>query len=106
MKLLWQIEDGDIQKVKSFYDAQKNNAFVFNRIERNLKKVLPPFSKDLFWEAMISCLLTTQQRSGPDGSVTKFISTKPFPLNYAKCQAASDLPKMVEESITALGGLR
>lgn len=47
MKLLWQIEDSDIQKVKAFYETQKNNAFVLNRVERNVKRNLPPFSKEL-----------------------------------------------------------
>ena len=106
MKLLWQIEDGDIQKAKAFYEAQQNNAFVLNRIERNVKKVLPRFSNGLFGEAMISCLITTQQRSGPDSSVTKFICTKPFPLNYLKCKASNNLQKTVEETITTFGGLR
>lgn len=106
MKLLWQIEDSDIQKVKVFYESQKSNAFVLNRIERNVKKVLPQFSKDLFWEAMISCLITTQQRSGPNSSVTKFICTKPFPLNYPKCSTCSELWNTVEETITVFGGLR
>jgi hypothetical protein len=27
MKLSWQIEEADIQKVKSFYETQKDNAF-------------------------------------------------------------------------------
>jgi hypothetical protein len=106
MKLLWQIEDSDIQKVKSFYDAHKNNAFVLNRIERNVKKVLPQFSKNLFGEAMISCLITTQQRSGPNSCVTKFICTKPFPSNYSKCKTSNNLQKTVEETITSFGGLR
>jgi hypothetical protein len=106
MKLLWQIEDGDIQKAKAFYEAQQNNAFVLNRIERNVKKVLPPFSNEMFWEAMISCLITTQQRSGPDSSVTKFICTKPFPLNYSKCKVSGNLQNTVEETITTFGGLR
>ena len=97
MKLLWQIEHSDIQKVKSFYEAQKTNAFVLNRIERNVKKALPQFSNELFWEAMISCLITTQQRSGPNSSVTKFICTKPFPLNYSKCKTSDDLQIVVEE---------
>jgi len=106
MKLLWQIEPSDIQKVKSFYEAQKTNAFVLNRIERNVKKALPQFSNELFWEAMISCLITTQQRSGPNSSVTKFICTKPFLLNYSKCKASDDLQNTVEETIRKFGGLR
>jgi hypothetical protein len=106
MKLLWQIEDSDIQKVRSFYEAQKNNAFVLNRIERNVKKAIPHFSEGIFWEAMISCLITTQQRSGPNSAVTRFISSKPFPLNYSKCKTSDDLQIVVEETITTFGGLR
>ena len=106
MKLLWQIEGSDIQKVKSFFEAHKTNAFVLNRIERNVKKAIPHFSEEIFWEAMISCLITTQQRSGPNSSVTKFICTKPFPLNYSKCKASDYLNILVEETITNFGGLR
>ena len=104
--MVWQVEDSDIQKVKSFYEEQRNNAFVLNRIERNVKKVLPPFSKEMFWEAMISCLITTQQRSGPDSAVTRFICTAPFPLNYSKCKASDNVQNTGEETITAFGGLR
>lgn len=55
---------------------------------------------------MISCLITTQQRSGPNSAVTRFISSKPFPLNYSKCKAPDDLQIVVEETITTFGGLR
>ncbi len=106
MKLSWQIEDDDIKKAKLFYEAQKNNSFIQNRIERNIKKILPPFTKELFWEAMIACLITTQQRSGPNSSVTKFICTKPFPLNYTKSTESKNLQNTVEEVITTFGGLR
>lgn len=106
MKLSWQIEEDDIQKVKSFYEKQKDNAFVLKRIELNVKKNLPKFTKELFWQEMISCLMTTQQRSGPNSSVTKFIRTKPFPLNYQKCKRADKIQTTVEETITAFGGLR
>jgi thermostable 8-oxoguanine DNA glycosylase len=106
MKLLWQIEDNDIQKVKEFYKRHKENVFVLNRIKRNVEREGLNFSKGIFWQAMISCLLTTQQRSGPNSPVTKFISKKPFPLNYSKCKAAVNLGKLVEETINDFGGLR
>ncbi|MCK5459660.1 hypothetical protein KAI52_00930 [Candidatus Parcubacteria bacterium] len=106
MKLIWQIENDDILKVKLFFEANKNNIFVLNRIKRNIKKTIPQFSNDIFWEAMISCLLTTQQRSGPNSTITKFICIKPFPLNYITCKT-SDNPKMFTESIlTNFGGIR
>ena len=106
MKLSWQIEEDDIQKVKLFCEAQKNSSFVLKRIEKNVKKNLPKFTKELFWEAMISCLITTQQRSGPNSSVTKFICTKPFPLNYQKCKLTDEIHITVAETITVFGGLR
>jgi len=38
MKLIWQIEEDDIRKVKTFYESNKNNAFVLNRIKRNIRR--------------------------------------------------------------------
>jgi hypothetical protein len=106
MKLVWEIENRDIEKVKVFYDTHKNDAFVKNRIERNINKVHPEVSKSIFWEAMISCLITTQQRSGPGSAVTKFICTRPFPLSYSLCDAAGRQDILAEKTITDFGGLR
>ena len=107
MKILWKIEDGDVQKIKEFYNQHKNNNFVLNRIERNIKKkVIPEVSKENFWEAMISCLLTTQQRVGPESQVTKFICTNPFLLNYNKCKISNNIKMLVEETITNFRGIR
>ncbi len=106
MKLSWQIESSDIEKFKTFYEKHQSNAFVQERIERNVKKSLPPLSNEHIWEAMIACLLTTQQRSGPESSVTRFICAKPFPLHYSECKSVDNLQRTVEETITAFGGLR
>lgn len=106
MKLLWQIEDSDISKAKLFFEANKDSAFVSNRIERNIKKAIPQFSNDIFWEAMISCLLTTQQRSGPNSAITKFTCTKPFPLNYSACKTSADPKAFTESILTNFGGIR
>ena len=106
MEILWQIDDNDILKVVSFYNSHKDSVFVLNRIDRNINKNLPDFSKELFWEAMISCLITTQQRSGPKSHVTRFICTKPFPLNYNLCRTWSNIELQVETTISQFGGLR
>jgi len=100
MKLLWQIDDSDIRKVKSFYNVHKDSAFVINRINRNINRNAPSYSNELFWEAMISCLITTQQRSGPNSYVTKFITNKPFPLSYSLCKNAINLKTLIEETLS------
>ncbi|MFQ5863137.1 MAG: hypothetical protein ACE5IC_08435 [Candidatus Brocadiales bacterium] len=106
MKIVWQIGENDIQKVRAFCEHHKNNTFVKNRIKRNLNKAIPEISQDIFWKAMISCLLTTQQRSGPNSAVTRFICTNPFPLGYSLCSTQQNIQVFVEDTITNFGGLR
>ncbi|MGA9348998.1 MAG: hypothetical protein WBW48_09350 [Anaerolineae bacterium] len=106
MKIIWQIEARDVERVQTFFDLHQNDPFVQQRIERNLGKTKPKMSKAEFWQAMVSCLLTTQQRSGPDSAVTRFINTKPFPLNYQLCIAEGDLRSFAQEVLSSFGGLR
>lgn len=105
MKLFWQIEGNDIVKFKAFYDQHKDKSFVKNRIHKNVNKNIPDFTRDEFWKAMVSCLLTTQQRSGPESRVTTFISKKPFPLSYPDCKT-SGASEYVHKTITDFGGIR
>ena len=106
MKIKWIIEEEDIKNIKNFYDSQINRPFVKKRINKNLSSPIPEFSIQEFWYGIISCLITTQQRSGPDSPVSRFINTKPFPLGYYKCRNESILNKFVEDTITNFGGLR
>jgi len=106
MKLLWEIEESDIQKIKSFYEKNKNNPFVLERINRNINKQNVELSKNIFFKTMVSCLLTTQQRSGPDSAVTKFINTKPFPLQYEDCIKQNNLNKYILKILNSYTGLR
>ena len=106
MKINWIIEEKDIRHIKEFVDSQSGKSFVKNRIVKNVEGPLPDFNRDIFWNAMISCLLTTQQRSGPESSATRFICTDPFPLNLNKCTEQNNLKELVECTITNFGGLR
>jgi hypothetical protein len=106
MKINWIIEEKDIRKIKTFVDSQAGKLFVKNRITRNVDGPIPNFNRDILWNAMVSCLLTTQQRSGPESSVTRFICTDPFPLNMNKCMEQTNLKEFVEDTITNFGGLR
>jgi hypothetical protein len=106
MKLVWQVEPEDIAKVKRFFKSQKNNPLVKTRISTNLRDDKPRVSKVEFWKVMISCLLTTQQRSGPRSSVTRFISVTPFPLQFDVCSEQKDLGSYVTSVLSQFGGLR
>lgn len=106
MKIIWQVDAEDIAKVKEFFDLHRDNAFVKMRIATNLKDDKPPVTKELFWEVMIACLLTTQQRSGPGSAVTRFISTSPCLLRHELCQGQADLDVFVTKVLSEFGGLR
>lgn len=106
MKIEWIVTDSDISKVKRFYEMHKDNPFVLNRIKRNVNGNILEVTKDMFWKELITCLLTTQQRSGPKSPVTKFVCTKPFPLDYSLCKTQPDLKRFIEKTITDFGGIR
>ena len=56
---------------------------------------------------MVTCLLSTQQRSGPGSSLYKFCSQRPFSLRYKECLGnKQNLSSFVEDELTNFGGIR
>lgn len=108
MKIEWSIESVDIARIQALIKSQSETLFVKRRIEKNVDtKYIPRFERERFWEEMIACLITTQQRSGPDSAVTRFCSTNPFPLNLSECSScANRFSLFVEDTLTKFGGLR
>lgn len=106
MKIVWQIDTDDVAKVKAFVNQYQDDPFVKDRIASNLREDKPPVMKESFWQVMVGCLLTTQQRSGPDSSVVRFLQVKPFPLQYAKCRQQDDVADYTQATLTSFGGLR
>lgn len=106
MKHTWIIEPTDIKKVKAFLDLHRDDLFVRQRIEWNLRDEKPAVKKEDFWQQMVACLLTTQQRSGPTSAVTRFIRTSPFLLAYRTCLAQPNVETFAKGVLTKFGGLR
>jgi hypothetical protein len=107
MKFIWQIQPEDIEKVRTFVNARLNDTEVQERIAKNLCKDKPPISEEQFWQCMVSCLLTTQQKAGPKSRVTAFIEQIPFPLRYDLCMShQDDLLDFAQDLLTKFGGLR
>jgi hypothetical protein len=106
MILTWEIEDQDIEKVRSFYAKWSDDPFVRLRQRRNVDSPRPTITKEKAWMALVGCLLSTQQRSGPGSAVKRFVDTDPFPLNYGVCSGKSDLEGFARETLTSFGGIR
>jgi len=106
MEFQWIIKNKDVSLLKDFVRRHQNNNFVKNRIKRNLSDEIPKFSKEEFWKWMLACLLTTQQRSGPNSKISKFLITKPFPLGYRYCKESPSLQEDSYKILTGFGGIR
>ena len=106
MKIIWQVDAEDVAKVKAFVEQYQDDPFVKDRIVSNLRDSKPPVTKEYFWYVMVGCLLTTQQRSGPDSSVVRFLQVKPFPLEYAVCRQRNDVADYTQAALASFGGLR
>jgi len=106
MKIIWQVDTQDVSKVKAFVEQYQDDPLVKDRIGSNLREDKPPVTNEYFWYVMVGCLLTTQQRSGPDSSVVRFLRCKPFPLEYATCRQQSDVAGYTKATLTNFGSLR
>ena len=107
MELDWKVEADDIRKVQELSERMAKSFLVKKRERRNVERIeKPSYSRELFWYATVSCLLTTQQRVGPGSPVNRFIKADPFPLSLERCVQVDDLKATVAKTITEFGGLR
>jgi len=106
MEIIYKISINEVKQLKNFYNKWHKDPFVIRRYEKNILKKNGKTDKSQIWETMISCLLSTQQRSGPESFVTKFITAKPFPLKYTNCLNQKDCSKYIAKIISSFKGLR
>jgi len=107
MKIEWSTGKEDRARIRALVRSQGNNAFVKRRIRNNVDtKYIPEFGRQRFWKVMVECLLTTQQRAGPDSAVTRFSSVTPFPLDLQECSRTDKVSSFVEDTLASFGGMR
>lgn len=85
MKLILKPDAGDARRVRQLVRKYSAAPSVRERFELNLNSHKPSTTKQRFWRIMVSCLVTTQQRSGPGSRVDIFANAQPFPLRYSVC---------------------
>jgi len=102
MNINWNIEDADILRLKEFVRLQ-NNPLVSARILRNINKEDLEFSKDAILKCMIMCLLTSQQRSGPNTPIERFLHLSSFPLSYKAVKEAGNVKEYTKETLLQNG---
>lgn len=106
-RLTWEIDSTLIDSVKDFYSKHENNTFVKIRKKRNIEKKDLNLTKEFLWQTLIICLLTSQQKSGPNSRVSLFCRSKPFPLDLKFCiNNLNVLEIEAQKVLQSFGGLR
>jgi len=102
MKISWNINESDIQKVKNVMKVN-DNFFLKNRRERNVKKKNIEINKNIIIQNLMMCLLTSQQRSGPNSVVGKFLSLKPFPITSELIAESENIEILIKQILQKNG---
>jgi hypothetical protein len=106
MKFDWFIEPSDIRAVQNVVAEQDGRRLPVDRLERNVNGSVPEIGRSELWRAHLMCLLTSQQRSGPNRPVSDFLNQEPFPFSLRSCKNAKNLNSFVSSTLTAFGGIR
>jgi hypothetical protein len=106
MKVEWIISPSDIEKTLNFVKQMESKKYVKRRMQYNV--LLPPqeISRNEIWETLFDCLLSTQQKSGPNSAIANFLNLKPFPFSYDRCLKEKNIQDFVTKRLTEHGGIR
>jgi len=98
MEITWNITQNDIQRIIEFVKSNDNH-FVQTRISRNVKRKNITIDKDSIIRHLIGCLLTTQQRSGPNSKVARFLQKEPLPFTYKTLSDQNDIESFIKDTL-------
>ena len=95
MNIKWNVSQTDIAKIEKLI-SDNQNAFLETRRLRNVEKENSDFDKNSIVKTMIMCLLTSQQRSGPNSVVGQFLRSEPFPITIEKLAITEDVENFIK----------
>jgi hypothetical protein len=95
----------DVRVIKDFVRQKMASPFVQARIRRNVEPQQINPTREVVWFVIIGCLLTTQQKSGPDSAVKRFLDLRPFPLGLNHCEQPL-VESLARRVLSDFGGIR
>ena len=105
MQIAWSISETDLQAMRDIIGRARSSRFTTSRLRDNVSGPPPRFSREEFWRVMLGCLLTTQQRSGPESSVSRFLRRRPFQPAMEDCSPETT-ESFVRDTVVRFGGIR
>ena len=103
MNAIWQINDGNLTSWRELVDANRTRALPKARHLKNVRRVGVDLSKNQVWQVLVGCQVTTQQRSGPNSAVSRFLKSGSPALCIDKCNQAKSVRAMIVRECTGAG---
>lgn len=102
MNITWYISDNDIQRIKDFV-RENENPFLLHRIIRNIDRKNILLNENIIIKTMLACLLSSQQRSGPNSPVGLFLNKKPFPITLEELTRTNNIESFLKNTLKQNG---
>lgn len=99
MPLVWEISENDVKKTLNFIKQNKSKIYARKRVKDNIDFPPPEINREVIWECMFDCLLSTRQKSGPNSPIAIFQNQKPYPLKYEICAQQSNVEDFIRNQI-------
>jgi hypothetical protein len=103
MTFQWIITLEDEARYREFVSKYRTAPKVEERWERNVQRTNVVISEDIVWECVVSCLLTTQQKSGRGSRVEQFIDSEAQLLSFPFCRESKSLADIATTSLKTAG---
>jgi thermostable 8-oxoguanine DNA glycosylase len=88
--LTWSIPEEQLATIREFYLRYEKSPMVNQKRDRNVNGQHLDFSRNNFLKAILCCLCTSQQRSGPESKVARFLRLRPFPITESFCRSKKE----------------
>ncbi|HYX10060.1 MAG TPA: hypothetical protein VE912_25255 [Bacteroidales bacterium] len=102
MEIIWSISDNDIRKIEEVINNNQN-PYLKVRRERNVDRKNILIDEDSVIRTLLMCLLTSQQRSGPNSLVSQFLRKTPFPVTFNDILQAERVDSFVKDVLVENG---
>ncbi len=103
MHIAWTIEERDVRRVHELVAVYEDHPIVTDRQKRNVERIDVLRTKGAVWRVIVGCLLTTQQRSGPNSLVAQFIRSRSDLFQFSACARKRKLALFAERTISRYG---
>ena len=103
MDLHWEFTDHDVERLSTFVRAQSAKRLVVERKRRNVDRKDIDTSDAATWCVLVGCLVTTQQPSGDNSNVARFLASESAVLDLKACRANQNLAKTASTALSTAG---